>query len=201
MLIKGTGGYHLACDATNHAAVTRLREIKVRDVKPFALMARDLEVIKRYVTVSPEEEKLIRSSEAPIVLLPKPIEGPSGERKEFGVPGGARPLDLIPMSDDIAPGCNTLGFMLPNTAMHHLILKRMNRPIVLTSANVADHPQFIDDQAVVDQFTGEVEFIPHLIDDASGVGVQLNLADLNSDGRLDVLSASKLGTFIFLNQM
>ena len=49
--------------------------------------------------------------------------------------------------------------------------------------------------------SGEVEFIPHLIDDASGVGVQLNLADLNSDGRLDVLSASKLGTFIFLNQM
>lgn len=159
MLVKGTGGYHLACDATNHAAVTRLREIKARDVKPFALMARDLDVIKRYVTVSSEEEDLIRSSEAPIVLLPKPIEGPSGERKVFGVPGGARPLDMVPMSDDIAPGCNTLGFMLPNTAMHHLILKRMNRPIVLTSANVADLPQFIDDQAVIDEFVDKVEFI------------------------------------------
>lgn len=159
MLIKGTGGYHLACDATNHVAVTHLREIKARDVKPFALMARNLEVIKRYVTVSQEEESLIQSSEAPIVLLPKPIDGPSGVRKEFGVPGGARVLDLVPMSDDIAPGCNTLGFMLPNTPMHHLILKRMNRPIVLTSANVADHPQFIDDQAVIDEFTGKVEFI------------------------------------------
>lgn len=159
MLIKGTGGYHLACDATNHAAVKRLREVKARDVKPFALMARDLEVIKRYVTVSQEEEHLIQSSEAPIVLLPKPLDGPSGVCKKFGVPGGARPLDLTPMSNDIAPGCNTLGFMLPNTPMHHLILKRMNRPIVLTSANVADHPQFINDQAVIDEFSDKVEYV------------------------------------------
>lgn len=159
ILIKGIGGYHLACDATNHVAVTHLREIKARDAKPFALMARDLEVIKRYVTVSREEEDLICSSEAPIVLLPKPKEGPSGKRKEFGISTGARQLDMSPLSDDIAPGCSTIGFMLPNTAMHHLMLKRMNRPIVLTSANVAGHPQLIKDQAVISRFASEVEFV------------------------------------------
>ena len=67
--IKGLGGFHLACDATNAEAVARLRRLKRRDAKPFALMARDLDVIRRYCTVGAEEERALVSPAAPIVLL------------------------------------------------------------------------------------------------------------------------------------
>ncbi|MEH1847666.1 MAG: carbamoyltransferase HypF [Nostoc sp.] len=122
--IKGLGGIHLACDATQETAVQKLRQRKRRYHKSFALMARDIEVIEQYCTVNAKEKELLISSAAPIVLLQatgKKVVAPS-----------------------IAPGQNTLGFMLPYTPLHHLILRRMNRPIVLTSGNLADEPQCID---------------------------------------------------------
>ena len=122
--IKGLGGIHLACDATQETAVQKLRQRKRRYHKPFALMARDIEIIEEYCTVNPKEKELLTSSAAPIVLLQatgKKVVAPS-----------------------IASGQNTLGFMLPYTPLHHLILRRMNRPIVLTSGNLADEPQCID---------------------------------------------------------
>ena len=67
--VKGLGGYQLACDATNADAVARLRAAKHRETKPFALMARDLDVIRRYCAVSAEEARLLASPAAPIVLL------------------------------------------------------------------------------------------------------------------------------------
>ncbi len=122
--IKGLGGFHLACDATNEEAVIRLRARKKRDAKPFALMARDIDVIGRYCTLSKQEIKLLQSPEAPIVLL------------EVGR------KDLLP--DAVAPGLTTLGFMLPYTPLHLLILRRLDRPVVMTSANFSDEPQIID---------------------------------------------------------
>ncbi|MEH2424309.1 MAG: carbamoyltransferase HypF [Nostoc sp.] len=122
--IKGLGGIHLACDATQETAVQKLRQRKRRYHKPFALMARDIEIIAEYCTVNPKEKELLTSPAAPIVLLQatgKKVVAPS-----------------------IASGQNTLGFMLPYTPLHHLILRRMNRPIVLTSGNLADEPQCID---------------------------------------------------------
>ncbi|MEH1837283.1 MAG: carbamoyltransferase HypF [Nostoc sp.] len=121
--IKGLGGIHLACDATQETAVQKLRQRKKRYHKPFALMARDIEVIEQYCSVNAKEKELLTSSAAPIVLLQ-----PTGKK----------------VAPSIASGQKTLGFMLPYTPLHHLILRRMNRPIVLTSGNLADEPQCID---------------------------------------------------------
>lgn len=123
--IKGIGGYQLACDATNAETVTLLRARKGRDAKPFALMARDLDVVRRYCTISGVEEAALTSPEAPIVLLRV---------------GGAEKLP-----EAVAPGLDTLGFMLPTTPMHLLMLRRMNRPVVMTSGNISDEPQLIGD--------------------------------------------------------
>ncbi len=126
--IKGLGGFHLACDATNNAAVEKLRQRKQRYDKPFALMARDIQVIEQYCNPTPKEKELLESAIAPIVLINSPLLSPS------------------PLSPSIAPKQNILGFMLPYTPLHHLILRRMNRPIVLTSGNISDEPQCIDNQ-------------------------------------------------------
>jgi hydrogenase maturation protein HypF len=123
--IKGLGGYQLACDATNEDAVARLRLLKRRDAKPFALMARDLDIIRRYCIVDAEAEQVLASPEAPIVLLP--ADGP----------------EQLP--EQIAPGLRTLGFMLPTTPLHLLILRRMTRPVVMTSGNLSDEPQVISE--------------------------------------------------------
>lgn len=122
--IKGIGGYQLACDATNAAAIVRLRAAKRRTSKPFALIARDLEVIGRYAKVSKLEAEALASREAPIVLL------------------DSRP-GLLPA--EIAPGLGRLGFTLPATPLHVLLLKDFDKPLVMTSGNVSDTPQIIDD--------------------------------------------------------
>mgnify|MGYP000253434003 CR=1 FL=1 len=135
--IKGLGGFQLACDATHEVAVERLRELKRRRGKPFALMARDAGVIRRYAQASDEELALLASSAAPIVLLRA-----TGER--------------LPKA--VAPGVRTLGFMLPNTPLHHLLLKRMTRPIVLTSGNLSDEPQCIANGDARQRLGGVAEF-------------------------------------------
>ncbi|MEH2271023.1 MAG: carbamoyltransferase HypF [Nostoc sp.] len=122
--IKGLGGIHLACDATQETAVQKLRQRKRRYHKPFALMARDIEVIEQYCTINAKEKELLTSSAAPIVLLQ------TSDKKQ--------------LASSVALGQNTLGFMLPYTPLHHLILRRMNRPIVLTSGNLVDEPQCIN---------------------------------------------------------
>jgi len=124
--IKGLGGFQLACDATRADTVSRLRSLKHRDAKPFALMARDLDVIRRYARVDGEAEQVLTSPEAPIVILP--ADGP----------------ELLP--EAIAPGLRTLGFMLPTTPLHLLMLRRMTRPVVMTSGNLSDEPQVIDEE-------------------------------------------------------
>ncbi|MEJ2425408.1 MAG: carbamoyltransferase HypF [Candidatus Thiodiazotropha sp.] len=120
LAIKGIGGFHLACDAGNPQAVDRLRHNKRRYHKAFALMARDLDMVRRYARVSPEERELLHDRAAPIVILPA-----QGE----------------PLPEGIAPAQNSLGFMLPYTPLHHLLMQAMPRPIVLTSGNRSDEPQ------------------------------------------------------------
>ena len=131
--VKGVGGFHLACDATNEAAVSRLRQRKHRSHKPFALMARDLLVIEQYCAVSPNERALLISPAAPIVLL---------RARPFPLP----PSPFPPIAASVAPNQNQMGFMLPYTPLHHLLLQRLDRPIVLTSGNLSDDPQCIDNQ-------------------------------------------------------
>ena len=124
--IKGLGGINLACDAKSETAVKKLRERKQRYHKPFALMARDITVIEQYCTPNAKERELLLSHQAPIVLINK------GEG------------DFV--SSLVAPFSSTIGFMLPYTPLHHLILKRMNRPIVFTSGNISDEPQCINNE-------------------------------------------------------
>ncbi len=123
--IKGLGGYHLACDATQAEAVARLRRLKKRDFKPFALMARDLDVIRRYCSVTEEEADLLQSPAAPIVLL-----AADGRRR---------------LPEAVAPHLATLGFMLPTTPLHLLLLLRLDRPLVMTSGNLSEEPQATGD--------------------------------------------------------
>ena len=126
--IKGIGGFQLACDATNDEAVARLRDLKQRERKPFALMTRDLAVARQYCEITESEEKLLQSHHAPIVILDRSAIRDPQSAVAFGV----------------APGVGTLGVMLPNTPLHLLLLRRMPRPIVLTSGNLCDEPQCID---------------------------------------------------------
>ncbi|MBA3505561.1 MAG: carbamoyltransferase HypF, partial [Betaproteobacteria bacterium] len=136
--IKGLGGFQLACDAGNEAAVARLRQLKQRERKPFALMARDLDVVRRYCVVAATEEALLQSPAAPIVIMT------------------ADGSDRI--AANVAPGVQTLGFMLPNTPLHHLLLQRMNRPIVLTSGNLSDEPQCITNTEARTRLLGIAEY-------------------------------------------
>ena len=160
LAVQGLGGYQLACDAANSSAVERLRSGKRRERKPFALMARDLAAIRGYAEVDDAEAALLSSSAAPIVLL----------ERRAGPASVAASLTLAPA---IAPGLNLLGFMLPNTPLHHLLLQRMSRPIVLTSGNLSDEPQAIerDDArhrlgAIADHFLEHDRKIARRVDDS-----------------------------------
>ena len=131
--IKGLGGFHLACDATLENAVQKLKNRKHRYHKPLALMARDMNIISEYCYINDLEKELLTSSAAPIVLL--------------------KIKDNHKLASAIAPGQNTLGFMLPYTPLHHLILRRMKVPIVLTSANISDEPQCINNEDAKDKLS------------------------------------------------
>lgn len=119
LAIKGIGGYHLACDATNSQVIKRLRERKNRIDKPFALMMLNLKQIKKYCRLTREEESFILSPRRPIVLL---------ERKNEDLPR------------EIAPKNKYLGVMLPYTPLHYLLLKEVRVPLVMTSGNISEEP-------------------------------------------------------------
>jgi len=120
LAIKGLGGFHLACDATGGEAVRRLRERKGRPAKPLAVMMTTLEEIKQHCWVSDEEKRLLTSPQCPIVLLPwKPASN---------------------ISRLVAPRNNYLGVMLPYTPLHHVLLRDVGRPLVMTSGNLSEEP-------------------------------------------------------------
>ncbi|MGI9027157.1 MAG: carbamoyltransferase HypF [Burkholderiaceae bacterium] len=142
--IKGLGGFQLACDARDQAAVAKLREKKHRDGKPFALMARDLDVIRRYCIVTGADEALLRSPAAPIVIMD------TRKRTDTGIAAEVAPA--------VAPGIATLGFMLGSTPLHHLVLRRMDRAIVLTSGNLSDEPQCIANADACERLGGIADY-------------------------------------------
>ena len=121
--IKGVGGFHLACGAGNERAVAELRRRKLRYQKPFAVMFRDIAMLKRYAALDGLEEELLSGPAAPIVLLPK-----SGQ----------------PLAASVAPDEERLGCLLPYTAMHHCLLRDLAAPIVLTSGNLSEEPPCLD---------------------------------------------------------
>ena len=138
LAVKGIGGFHLACDATNAAAVERLRARKGRVGKAFALMARDLGMIRKYCAVSEAEAALLTSAPAPIVLLRN---------------------DLVRLPEAIAPGLDRLGFMLPYTPMHHLMLENVDRPVVMTSGNISGEPQATTNADARERLAGIADYL------------------------------------------
>ena len=123
--VKGLGGFHLACDATNENAVAELRRRKGRIDKPFALMMPDVETVERYCRVSPEERALLESRQRPIVLLRK---------RDAASPA---------IADSVAPHQHTLGVMLPYTPLHYLLFHPSSfilHPLVMTSGNFSEEP-------------------------------------------------------------
>jgi hydrogenase maturation protein HypF len=120
LAIKGLGGFHLACDATNVEAVRLLRARKRRPDKPFAVMISTLDEIEAHCTVSPGEGDLLCSPQCPIVLLPW--------RSTSDIVAG------------VAPRYRHLGVMLPYTPLHHVLLRDVGRPLVMTSGNLTEEP-------------------------------------------------------------
>jgi hydrogenase maturation protein HypF len=138
--VKGLGGFHLIVAAHNDEAVRRLRELKHREEKPFALMFPSIPPIKAVCEVSPLEERLLRSPEAPIVLL---------RRKDSAL---RTPHSALPAS--LAPGNPYLGVMLPYTPLHHLLVSSLDFPVVATSGNLSDEPICIDEHEALQRLGG-----------------------------------------------
>ncbi len=138
--VKGLGGFHLACDATSAPAVRRLRERKHREEKPFALMAADLETIARHAVLTEAARELLTAPERPVLLLGRAPSTAHGAQARAGTSAGAAPRGI---DAAVAPGRNRLGFMLPYTPLHHLLLEQAPgypEVLVMTSGNLSDEP-------------------------------------------------------------
>jgi hydrogenase maturation protein HypF len=130
--IKGIGGFHLACDAADPDTVATLRRRKRRDDKPFALMAAGIPDVERFVRLGDRERELLASTAAPVVLAERRHDGPA-------------------LAEQLAPNQGMLGFMLPYSPLHHVLLDDWQRtrpgyPLVMTSGNRSDEPQCTDNR-------------------------------------------------------
>ena len=139
LALKGLGGFQLACDATNKKAVNLLRGRKRRPSKPLAVMVATLEDVEKHCLVSPEERKLLQSSECPIVLL-----------------GWKRSSSNI--SPVIAPNLKYLGIMLPYTPLHHFLLREVGLPLVMTSGNLSEEPIAKDNNEALARLRGIADY-------------------------------------------
>ncbi len=154
--IKGLGGYHLACDARDHAAVQRLRRQKHRDGKPLAVMVLNRSSAARYAQLDQSASELLQSPERPVVVLPA-LQGNNG------------------LSPALSPGLGTLGLMLPYTGVHYLLfhallgnpagrdwLQRCNElALVMTSANLSGDPLITDPAEADDRLAGIADVFLH----------------------------------------
>src|SRR4029450_8680703 len=143
--LKGLGGYHLACDATAPEAVSELRRRKARDAKPLAVMVGSLDAARRLCVISNAEADLLQSSARPIVLLER-----------------CRPEPGQEVAHEVAPRLRHLGLMLPHTPLQHLLLGRVDYPLVMTSGNRSDEPIAYEDGDGLDRLGGIADlFLAH----------------------------------------
>jgi hydrogenase maturation protein HypF len=141
LIIKGLGGFHLAGDATNHDTVLRVRALKSREAKPFAILCRDLEQIRNLCIVSPEETEFLTAASRPIVILRRQTEA------------------SFKLAPQIAPGQDSLGVMLPYTPLHHLLMAKLPFPLIMTSANRGDEPIPIDVTEVAPEILAGADWV------------------------------------------
>jgi hydrogenase maturation protein HypF len=166
--LKGVGGFHIACDATNAEAVSRLRKAKQRDGKPFAVMVAGLASARALVALDAKEEELLVSMRRPIVLARR-LAGPreASNPREASDPRGAQ------LAAEVAPDLAWLGVMLPSSPLHYLIFHELaGRPsgvawleepqpaaLVMTSANPGGEPLVIDDATAARRLEGICDVI------------------------------------------
>lgn len=142
LALKGLGGFLLITDARNEAAVNRLRQRKLREEKPFAILVPSLEQAKQHCQVSPLEERLLLSPESPILLLAKKAGST--------------------VAPSVAPGNPNLGVMLPYSPLHHLLMRELNFPVVATSGNRSDEPIVTDENEALARLRGIADlFLVH----------------------------------------
>ena len=137
--VKGLGGFHLVCDATNTKTVTELRRRKQRPAKPFAVMFQDLETLRTFAEISPKEIELITSREKPIVIVQK--------------------CSKSMISDIVAPGIDRIGVFLAYTPLHHLLLDEVTVPLVATSANLSDEPIIRNSSELLEKLGSVVDYV------------------------------------------
>lgn len=137
--LKGIGGFHIVCDATNEEAVETLRINKQRPTKPLAVMFKDITAIKKMCNINKKEEALILSKERPIVLVNK--------------------KKISKIAKSIAPNIDKIGVFLPYAPLHELLLNRLDCPIVATSANLSDEPIIRDEKELFQK-------LPFIVKDA-----------------------------------
>ncbi len=135
--VKSLGGFHLACDAHSRKALDTLRKRKNRPFKPFAVMARDLETVKKYCFLGEQEQELLESPESPIVILQK------------------KKRDLL---EEASPNLETLGVMLPYTPLHFLLFSGSFELLVMTSANLRDLPLTRDNERALVELNGIADY-------------------------------------------
>jgi hydrogenase maturation protein HypF len=137
--VKGMGGFQLACDATSHGTVARLRQRKRRPGKPFALMMSSLEEIRKHCLISPIEEELLLSAQSPIVLL-------------------RWRRDISNIAESVAEKNKYLGVMLPSTPLHHILLRYAAIPLVMTSGNISEEPICKDNDEAIRRLKGIADY-------------------------------------------
>jgi hydrogenase maturation protein HypF len=138
LAVKGLGGFHLACDAKNEEAVRRLRRRKHREEKPLAVMAADLEMAKRLCCLDRDEEEVILSPAAPIIIAASCVDN------------GITP--------SVAPFTDKLGVMFPYTPLHHLLLREFGGPLVMTSGNLTEEPICIDNREAQERLANIADY-------------------------------------------
>ena len=154
LAVKGNGGFHIAASTLKDEPILRLRKVKHRRNKPFAIMSRNLDTAKTFVNISREEEEILTSYIHPILLLKK--------KQEYY------------LSDALSPGLHNVGVMLPYTGLHLLLFDRSKEPaFVLTSANPPSEPIVKENGEALEKMGGDVDYfllhnreIAHRCDDS-----------------------------------
>jgi len=153
--VQGVGGFHLVANARDEGTVAKLRQIKSRNRKPFAVMAKTIAVIEKFAELSEQEVRSLKSPAAPIVLAQKKHSTKvfSSHANNESVEGESE------IAAGIAPEIATVGVMLPYTGLHHLLLQSAELDVVVvTSGNLADEPLAIDLAEAVRTLSGKADF-------------------------------------------
>ncbi|MDD2508373.1 carbamoyltransferase HypF [Aliarcobacter sp.] len=139
LAIKSMGGFHIVCDASNDETIFRLRELKKRATKPFAVMFKDIDSLRNFAIYSSLEQDILTSQQRPIVLL---------EKKENQN-----------LSNLVAPNIKKIGCFLPNSALHYLLFENLSNPIIATSANLKGEPIITTKENIFLKLDNLVDFV------------------------------------------